>query len=188
MKRAVLALLVLAAASPAAAQVKAGDLTIKDAVMRAVATGVPNTAGYLTIVNAGSRSDRLLSVSCACARSVELHLSHVMDGTAMMMPAGPVELPAGRTVSFAPGGYHLMVMGLKTPLVDGGSQEFTLKFEHAGEVKAPFAVKAKIGGEGPRSAAGRVGEGASVGHQSMISKSSLGRGRTKSPHFPLSRQ
>ncbi len=137
-------LLALLAAAPSIAQVKAGELTIKDPVMRAVAPGVANTAGYLTVANAGAKPDKLLSAACACARSVEIHLSHVMDGTAMMMPSSPVEVPAGGQVSFAPGGYHLMVVGLKAPLSDGGVQTLTLKFQHGGTVMVPFQVRAKI--------------------------------------------
>ena len=139
-----LALAALAAAPASAADTAAGDLTIKGAVMRAVGPGVANTAGYVTIVNRGARDDKLLSASCACARSLELHLSHVMDGTAMMMPAGEVLVPAGGQVSFAPGGYHLMIMGLKSPLSDGASQAVTLKFQRAGAVKATFDVRSRI--------------------------------------------
>jgi copper(I)-binding protein len=146
MTRAVLALLALAVASAAGAQVKAGDLTISGAQVRAVAPGVANTAGYLTIANAGAKADRLVSATCACAGSVEIHLSHVMEGTAMMMPSGPVEIPAHGSAIFKPGSFHLMVKGLKSPLADGGSQSMTLKFEHAGAVTVPFQVKAKIGG------------------------------------------
>ena len=144
MKSLAVLLLVLAAAAPAAAEVRAGDLTIKGAVIRAVAPGVANTAGYLTIANSGAKADKLVSASCSCAKSVEVHLSHVMNGMAMMMPPGPVEIPAKGQVSFSPGGYHLMVTGLKAPLVDGGVQTLTLKFEHAGTVSAPFQVSAKI--------------------------------------------
>ena len=132
------------AGSVAAAEIKAGDLTIKNPVIRAVPPGVPNSAGYLTIANAGAKADKLISVTCACARSVEMHLSHVMDGTAMMMPAGLVEAPAGGQVSFSPGGYHLMILGLKAPLVDGATQPLTLKFQRAGTVSVPFQVKARI--------------------------------------------
>jgi copper(I)-binding protein len=132
-------------AGPAVAQeTHAGDLMIKDAVVRAMPPGVPNTSGYLTIVNAGAKPDALVSASCDCARSVEPHLSHVMDGQAMMMPTGPVTVPAKGQVSFSPGGYHLMVMGLKTPLKDGSVQEMTLKFRHAGSVKVPFRVATRI--------------------------------------------
>jgi periplasmic copper chaperone A len=146
MMKTALALLALGAASSAGAQVKAGDLTISGAQVRAVAPGVANTAGYLVIANGGARADKLVSASCACARSVDIHLSHVMNGLAMMMPAGPVEIPARGQLAFAPGGYHLMVTGLKSPLKDGGSQAITLKFEHAGAVTVPFEVKAKVGG------------------------------------------
>jgi periplasmic copper chaperone A len=132
-------------AGPAAGQeARAGDLVIKDAVVRAMPAGAPNTAAYLTIVNEGGKPDALVSASCDCARSVEPHLSHVMDGQAMMMPAGPVTVPAKGDVSFSPGGYHLMVMGLKGPLKDGSLQEMTLKFRHAGAIKAPFRVETRI--------------------------------------------
>ena len=144
MRRLAISLLVLAAVTPAVAQVRTGDLTIKDPVIRAVAPGVPNTAGYFTIVNASAKPDKLLSAACACAKSVEVHLSHVMDGMAMMMPSASVEVPAGGQVTFAPGGYHLMVTGLKASLSDGGVQTLTLKFQHAGTVMVPFQVKAKI--------------------------------------------
>ena len=137
--------LAVALAGPAAAQTKAGDLTISGAVIRATAPGVPNTAGYMTIANAGSADDTLLSASCACAARIEMHLSHVMDGKAMMMPSGPVLAPARRTVSFAPGGYHLMIMGVKGGLKDGSTQTVTLKFQKAGTVAVPFKVQAKIG-------------------------------------------
>ena len=137
--------LVSAIAAPAlAAETKAGDLTISDAVVRAMAPGVANTAAYLTVANGGSKPDRLLSASCVCARSMEIHISHVMNGMAMMMPSGPVAIPAGGEARFAPGGQHLMILGLKAPLRDGAVQEIDLKFEHAGVVKASFEVKSRI--------------------------------------------
>ncbi len=136
--------LAAAVAGPAAAQAPGGALTVGDAVMRAVPAGMANTAAYLTIVNGGSKPDRLLTASCDCARSVEVHVSHVMNGMAMMMPSGPVAIPAGGKVSFSPGARHLMVTGLKAPLRDGAVQQMTLTFQNAGAVKVSFAVKARI--------------------------------------------
>jgi copper(I)-binding protein len=144
MRTLALGLSVVALAAPALADVAAGELTIKQPMMRAVAPGVPNTAGYFVIANAGSKPEKLLSAACGCAKSVEIHISHVMNGMAMMMPSGPIDIPAGGEVRFGPGGRHLMVMGLKAPLADGGSQMLTLKFQHAGTVTVPFAVKATI--------------------------------------------
>ncbi len=136
--------LTLAAAGPAAAvETRAKDLTISDAVIRAVPAGINTTAGYLTIANAGARPDKLLSASCACAGKVEVHISHVMDGSAMMMP-GEAPVPAGGKISFAPGGLHLMMMALKAPLSDGSTQAVTLKFQRAGTISVPFAVKNRV--------------------------------------------
>lgn len=144
MRTAFAILAVLAAAGPAAAaDTKAGDLTISNAVIRAIPTGINNTAGYLSIANAGAKGDKLLSASCACAGKVEVHVSHVMNGSAMMMP-GAADVPAGGKVDFGPGGLHLMVMGVKTPLADGSTQAVTLKFQRAGTVSVPFAVKTKV--------------------------------------------
>ncbi len=132
------------AGSAAAAEIKAGDLTLKDTVVRAVGPGVPNTAAYLTISNGGAKADKLLAASCDCSKSVEIHISHVMNGMAMMMPSGPLAIPAGGSARFAPGGQHLMVTGLKGALADGAVQTITLRFEHAGVVKAAFDVRSRV--------------------------------------------
>ena len=145
MSRLLIAALAAAAlAGSAAAEAPAGGLTIKDAVVRATPAGVPNTAAYLTIVNGGAKADKLLSAACDCARSVEIHISHVMNGMAMMMPSGPVDIPGGGQASFAPGGRHLMIMGLKAPLKAGAVQEVTLRFQVAGIVKTAFQVQDRI--------------------------------------------
>ena len=144
MKTLLAILLAVAAAGPAmAAETRAGDLTISNAVIRAVPAGINSTAGYLSIANAGARTDKLLSASCACAGKVEVHVTHVMNGSAMMMP-GEATAPAGAKVSFAPGGLHLMMTGLKTPMVDGSTQPVTLKFQRAGAVSVPFQVKTRV--------------------------------------------
>jgi copper(I)-binding protein len=69
-----------------------------------------------------------------------------MSGSMMTMaPAGPVTIPAHGRVEFAPGGLHVMLMGVKRPLVDGHRQVMTLTFAHAGRVEASFAVRERIG-------------------------------------------
>ncbi|MGZ8364527.1 MAG: copper chaperone PCu(A)C [Caulobacteraceae bacterium] len=142
-----LALLALTASAAQAHEVKAGDLTLSNLQVRASLGSNPNTAAYLTIANAGAKPDRLLSASCACAAKVEAHQTMMHGGMSMMMAAPAVAIPARGSVSFTPGGLHLMVTGLKAPLKDGGMQEFTLRFERAGAVKAGFHVTSRIAAE-----------------------------------------
>jgi copper(I)-binding protein len=146
----VLATPVLARPHPA----PSSGVIVSNAVVRASLGGSTNTAAYMTLTNPGSRPDRLLSVSCACAGQAEVHASRMTGGMMTMASAGPVAVPAHGRVTFAPGGLHVMLTGMKTRLVDGRRQDMVLRFERAGAVRASFQVRARIvsdGGMGPMS-------------------------------------
>jgi copper(I)-binding protein len=64
-----------------------------------------------------------------------------------MLPVDIVEIPAGATVAFEPGGLHVMFMGVAgAALREGGHLTATLEFERAGEVEVTFNVEARTGG------------------------------------------
>ncbi len=115
--------------------------------MRATPAGVSTTGGYLSIANAGAKPDKLLSVSCACASMVMLHATVTHMGVTVMSDPGYIVIPAHGRAQLTPGGYHLMLMGLRAPPKDGSTQDMTLRFEHAGKVVVPFAVNARIQAE-----------------------------------------
>ncbi|SEN53580.1 hypothetical protein SAMN04488003_12031 [Loktanella fryxellensis] len=98
--------------------------------------------GYMTITNGGDTPDRLVAVTADFPR-VEVHQSLMRDGVAVMEPVPVLEIAPGETVTFAPGGYHVMFMGLDAPLVDGTRFPATLTFEQAGDVEVEFAVEAR---------------------------------------------
>lgn len=99
-------------------------------------------AAYLTIANASGQSDALLGASAPGAASVEIHQTSTgMNGMTGMAPVSRLEIPAGGTVTLAPGGTHLMIMGLATPLQVGGTLELRLVFEHAGTVVVRAEVR-----------------------------------------------
>ncbi len=66
---------------------------------------------------------------------------HDMGGAMTMHPVDAVHVPAGGTVSFQPGGYHVMLMGLVSPLQMSETFELTLVFEHAGAVVVTVEVR-----------------------------------------------
>ena len=142
--------------SPAASahEIKQGDLTIGHPWSRATLPGAKVAAGYLTVKNAGSTPDRLISVSADIAGKGEIHEMTVKDGVMNMRPlADGLEIPAGGEVKLEPGSYHLMFKDLKAPAVEGVKFPGTLTFEKAGTVKIEFAVN-KAGGEADHSAHG----------------------------------
>ena len=133
---------------PAAAHdVAAGELTIARPWSRAAGAGGTG-AGYLTIVNRGAAADRLVSASSPAARKTELH-THMREGEVMRMREVPgIEIPPGQSVAFAPGGLHVMLVGLTQALQAGTTVPLTLVFERAGPVQVELHVEA-AGARGP---------------------------------------
>jgi copper(I)-binding protein len=132
--------LVLLAGSPAFTQeTKIGTLTIEHAWARPAAKG--NSAAYMVIMNAGA-ADRLTAVSTEVAATAELHSSAIdAQGIGKMVPVQAVDVPSGSEARLAPGGLHIMLMGLKRPLVEGQQFPLTLSFEQAGPVTVEVAIE-----------------------------------------------
>lgn len=122
-------------------EVKIGALTLSDLQVRATVGGVPTTAAYLTIANAGKTPDRLLSIACACASAAMMHETRTRNGVSSMTMLSDLTIPAGGKVRFRPDSLHVMLVGLKRPLKAGAMQPMTLRFEKAGTVKAGFHVR-----------------------------------------------
>jgi copper(I)-binding protein len=137
-----LSLLAVAGVAPAAAQAPA--IEVDHAWARATPAGARTAALYLTLVNKGASSDRLVAVSTPVAGKAEVHSSTTENGVMQMRPVAALEVkPDSRTV-LKPGGYHVMLMELKGPLKEGQSFAITLTFEKAGAVEATATVE-KLG-------------------------------------------
>ena len=155
----------------AADEVELGDLTIRDAFALATPPNAPVAGGFLTLVNEGAADDRLIAARSDVAGRVEIH-EMAMEGDVMKMRELPdgLPIPAGETVELKPGGYHIMFMDLKGPLVEGETAAVTLVFETAGEVEVQLPIKARgaAGGHGHGQDHGmlRNGEGGKADHAS----------------------
>jgi copper(I)-binding protein len=137
-------------ASPLRAEeVKAGDIVITQAWARATPGGAKIGGGYLTIENKGSAPDRLIGGSADIAGKVEVHEMAMKNGVMTMRPLdNGLTIEPGKTVKLAPGGYHLMMFDLKSPLKQGDKLPLTLDFEKAGKVKLSLDVEG-VGAKGP---------------------------------------
>lgn len=149
-----IALLSLLPLAPARADdVKAGDLVITQPWSRATPNGAKVAGGYLTIENKGSAPDRLTGGAVDVAGRIEVHEMATNGGVMTMRPIdGGLTIPPGKTVTFAPGGYHLMFFDLKTQFKQGDKVPVTLEFEKAGKVAVSFDVQG-VGAQGPAGAA-----------------------------------
>ncbi|HEX5599524.1 MAG TPA: copper chaperone PCu(A)C [Hyphomicrobiaceae bacterium] len=134
----------------ASAQESSSGITISQPWARATPGGVKNGAAYMQIT--ASAADKLVDARSDAAERVELHNHIHENGVMKMRRVESIEVPAGETVTLGPGGYHVMLMGLKQPLKAGEELELTLVFEKAGEINVTASIE-PIGARGPGGAA-----------------------------------
>lgn len=120
-----------------------GPINISLPFTRATLPNAPVAGGFLTIENTGTEPDRLVSATSDIAGETQIH-EMAMQGDVMKMRqlADGLEIPAGETVVLAPGGFHIMFMGLKQALVEGETITVTLTFEKAGTVDVVLPIEA----------------------------------------------
>lgn len=128
------------AAQPARIVLAADDgVVVHEAWARASAGAATTAAAYVTLMG-GDQPDSLTGVSTPIAASAEAHETINDNGVMKMRPITAVPIPPREMVTFSPGGYHIMLMGLKHPLVAGQIFPLTLTFAHA----APVTVDVKV--------------------------------------------
>ena len=137
-----------------AEEVKAGDLVISQPWTRATPGGAKTGGGFLTIENKGTAPDKLIGASADGAGKIEVHEMVMNEGVMKMRPVeGGLAIDPGKTVKLAPGGLHLMMTDLKSPLKQGDKMPVTLEFEKAGKVAVTLDVQG-VGAPGPAAGGG----------------------------------
>lgn len=122
------------AAGPAAdSGLTAVDPWVRVAIMpdSAPAEGAPpvNGAAYLVLRNGTGEDDALVAVESAVSDTVELHTVSMDDGIMRMRAVDAVPVPAGGEGVLAPGGFHIMLIGLHAPLLEGDTVQLTLRLQ-----------------------------------------------------------
>lgn len=117
-----------------------GSVEVRGAWARATAPGQETGGVFLTIRNSGDVEDRLTGGSTPASEAVEIH-SMTMDGNVMRMRRQPhLTIPARSDLRLAPGGTHLMLLGLRSPLVVGSRFPLNLEFAKSGEKQVEVRV------------------------------------------------
>jgi copper(I)-binding protein len=119
----------------------AGGLAVTNAWSRPTPPGVTVGVAYFTLRNDTGKSDRLLKISSPVAAKVQVHRTEILDGIARMREVAVLHVDAGQTLEFAPNGMHVMLMGLKKPLVVGQKFELDFLFEVSGPRKVQVVVR-----------------------------------------------
>ena len=133
---------VLLAGPAAAARIyNKGLIQLRNPWTRATPPGAEVAAGYVEIRNSGKEADRLVAASSPAAARVELHVMSRDGGVMKMRESAGFEMPPRKHLTLKPSGPHLMLVGLKQPLLKGQHIPLTLRFERAGEVRVELEVQ-----------------------------------------------
>ncbi len=123
-------------------QASGSKISASDAWGRSSPMMAQTGAMYVVIENQGNESDRLIGAASDAAKTVEVHESYMEGDMMKMRPVeGGLEIPAGGTVELKPGGYHIMLIDLVSPLEVGTKIKVTLKFEKAGDVPLEVEIR-----------------------------------------------
>ncbi len=119
------------------------QVTVSDAWIRATVPQQQSAGAFMHVRSA--KAATLVAVKTPVAANAELHEMQMKGSMMSMHPVQSVPLPAGQDVVLGPGGYHVMLFGLKQQLKDGDSVPLTLVVEDAArkreEVKVAVPVK-----------------------------------------------
>lgn len=113
---------------------------VSDPWIRETPPNASTAAAFARIEGAGT-ADRLIGARADVCDRVEIHTVVAQNGVLTMAEIEALAIPAGGAATLAPGGEHLMLMGLRRPLKAGDAVTFTLVFETSGEVVVPFQVR-----------------------------------------------
>ena len=105
------------------------EIQASQAWSRFTAPSVPTGVVFMQLNNTGAQADALVSVSSPVAKKAEIH-NHINDkGVMRMRQVAKIDVPVGKSVTLQPGGFHVMLMGLKQPLKLNDTFPVTLKYQ-----------------------------------------------------------
>lgn len=144
-----LAGLLLLLTGSTAHEYSASGITVVHPWARATPTASRNGAVYFEIKATGaSRGDRLVGGKSTAAERIEIHNHVIEKGIAKMRRVDGVAVRAGKSIILNPHGFHVMLIGLRSPLKEGEILPLTLVFERAGEITIEATIEA-VGAMGP---------------------------------------
>ena len=136
MKKQIFALAMsIAFAASAAAQV-----TVREPWIRATVPAAQATGAFMELVS--KQDARLVEVRSPAAGIIEIHQMSMQGDRMMMSAVEGLDLPAGKTVALASGGYHIMMMDLKRQMKAGETVPMTLVIQAKG--KKPENVEVQV--------------------------------------------
>lgn len=115
---------------------------MSDAWVRATVPAQKATGAFMEFKS--TQGAALVAAESPAAAAVEIHEMRMAGDVARMRQIPRLEIPWSAVLKLQPGGYHLMLMGLKQPLKAGEYVPIKLRFESAGKAVQEIELKAQV--------------------------------------------
>lgn len=132
----------LVAASLAQAQPQPA-VQVEGAWARTSVPGQKATGAFMKLT--AREATQLVAVTSPAAAVAQVHEMKLEGDIMRMRPVPALDLPAGQPVELKPGGYHVMLMDLKAPLVRDSTVPLTLTFRNARGVESRLELQVPVG-------------------------------------------
>ena len=142
MKKQFFAAAALTACAFAFAASAAAQITVRDPWIRATVPAGQATGAFMELLSA--QDARLVEARTPAAGIVEIHRMSMQGDRMMMSAVDYVDLPAGKPVALASGGYHIMMMDLKRQMKAGETVPMTLVFEKKDKKRETVELKVPV--------------------------------------------
>jgi copper(I)-binding protein len=145
----------------------AESITVENPYVRAIPPGQTISASFLTLKNSSDKDIDLVKATSDIAENVELH-EHVHENGMMKMRQVPkISIAAKSTTELKPGGYHIMLIGLKKAIQPKDIIDINLQFSDGSQQAIKAEVKKIAMGMMKKKMGGMAGEGAMKGMKGM---------------------
>ena len=124
----ILALLNQGLANADTTETNAAVIEVHAAYLNATIADMTTTAAYMHLVNPSDKAIRLVGVDSALAPRLALHQHRIEAEMRVMRAVQSITIPAGGMTTLKPGGYHIMLMGLQSPIAEGATAMLNLQF------------------------------------------------------------
>ncbi len=116
------------------------ELEVIDLWARATPPGVSTAAVYATLANHGEQPVVVTGVKTPVAKHAHLHATVVTDGMSRMSQQAELTVQPGHRLAMAPGGLHIMLMGLERELRSGDRFPLTILLSHSSTIETEVIV------------------------------------------------
>lgn len=113
---------------------KTSSIELLNARARATLPGMSTSAAYMTIRNGGQKPAQIEALASPVALKTELHTTQMNDGVMAMRRVDNLQIGPGEAVELKPGGYHIMLMGLKQPIAADSEIPVIITFDNGEQI------------------------------------------------------